>query len=127
MLQEAHVDAKSKRDLSPAESTFLAAASEMGFGRFEGIQIRRGSLVLTPFPTAIRTLKFGSVSREGMDCAPNSNLKKQSEEFLELIRGIDKGVIRRLEIRHGLPFSMEIEYCISRGMQDVKGEHVEAA
>jgi hypothetical protein len=48
------------------------------------------------------------------------------EEFLDFVRGVEDGVIRRLEIRHGLPFSMEIEYCISRGAPYVKEEPVEA-
>jgi hypothetical protein len=31
-----------------------------------------------------------------------------------------------LEVRHGLPFSIEIEHSISGEMPDVKGEHVES-
>lgn len=127
MLQEAHVAPALKLDASPAERDFLSVASEIGFGRFEAIRIQQGKLILSPFPKAIRTLKFGSDSRENVDSAPNSSLKKQSEEFLEFVRGVDECLIRRLEIRHSLPFSMEIEYCIPRGMPDVKGEHVEAA
>jgi hypothetical protein len=48
-------------------------------------------------------------------------------DLFEYIRGVDDGEIRRLEVRHGLPFSMEIEHRIPRGMPDVKGEHVGAA
>ena len=32
---------------------------EIGFGRFESLRIERDELVLEPWPTAIRTLKFG--------------------------------------------------------------------
>jgi hypothetical protein len=34
-------------------------------------------------------------------------------EFLEYVRTIDSGEIRCLEVRHGLPFSMEVEHCQS--------------
>jgi hypothetical protein len=53
-------------------------------------------------------------------------LKKSLADLFEHIRGVDEGEIRCLEVRHGLPFSMQVEYRIPRGMPDVKGEHVEA-
>jgi hypothetical protein len=99
----------------------LAAASEMEFGRFEAIRIRGGELVVSPFPPAIRTLKFGSASRDGIDSVPSANLKKQAEEFLNFVRGVYDGIIRHLEVRHGLPFSMKIEYCISRVARSQRG------
>jgi hypothetical protein len=36
-------------------------------------------------------------------------LKQQIVELIEYIRAVDTGVIRCIEVRHGLPFSMEIE------------------
>jgi hypothetical protein len=37
-------------------------------------------------------------------------LKTQMAEFFEYVRAVDAGEIRCLELRHGLPFSMEIEH-----------------
>ena len=41
-------------NLSEAERRFVAAMNDLGYGRFESIQINRGALVLNPWPKAIR-------------------------------------------------------------------------
>ena len=74
----------------------------------------------------VQILKFGAAESEPSDRAEDFELKKSMAEFFEYIRGVDDGEIRCLEVRHGLPFSMEIECRIPRGMPDVKGEHVKA-
>jgi hypothetical protein len=112
-------------NLSPSERRFVAVLQKLVFGLVESVRVRRGVLLLEPAPTLIQVLKFGSAERPPTDSA-DFLLKKSMAEFFEFIRGVDDGEIRRLEIRHGLPFSMEIEHRISRGMPDVKGEHVEA-
>lgn len=79
------------------------------FGRFEFLRIERGELVLNPWPTAIRQVKFcAKIDRpdtEGEDFA----VKQHVAEFFDYIRSIEVGEIRVLEVKHGLPFSMEIE------------------
>jgi hypothetical protein len=82
----------------------------LGFGRFEFVRIERGEVVLDPWPTTIRDLKFGcpGVAQP----TPKSDafaLKQQVAELLEYIRAVEAGEIRVLEVKHGLPFSMEIE------------------
>ena len=116
----------STRDLSSSERSFLNVAQQLGFGHFESIKIRGGALVLDPWPTVVQVLKFGAAESEPSDRAADFELKKSVAEFFEFIRGVDNGEIRCLEVRHGLPFSMEIERRIPRGVPDVKGEHVDA-
>jgi hypothetical protein len=101
----------STRDLSASERRFLDAMNDIGFGRFEFLRVERGELVLDPWPITVRGVKFGSV-----DAAPRKpiaddfELKGQVAEFFEYVRAVDAGEIRCLELRHGLPFSMEIEH-----------------
>ena len=99
----------STRELSVAERTLLTAIQQLGFGRFEFVRIRRGELVLDPWPKTVQTLKFGS-SPPTIVRDKEFELKEQVSEFFEYVRGIDDGEIRTLEIRHGLPFSMEIDH-----------------
>jgi hypothetical protein len=113
------------RDISPPERSFVSALQKLGFGRLESIKVRRGELILDPWPTVVQVLKFGAAQTESSNRPAEFDLKKPLVEFLEYIRGVDDGEIRRLEVRHGLPFSMEIEHRLSRGMLDVKGEHVQ--
>ena len=116
----------STRDLSSSERSFVTVAQQLGFGHFESIKIRDGALVLDPWPTVVQVLKFGAADGEPADRAADFELKKSLAEFFEYVRGVDDGEIRCLEVRHGLPFSMEIICRIPRGVPDVKGEHVEA-
>jgi hypothetical protein len=102
---------KSTDDLFASERRFAAAMRDVGFGRFESLQIKFGRLVLDPWPIAVRRVKFGSVgAATGRPDADDFQLKAQLAEFFEYVRGVHVGEIRCLELRHGLPFSMEIEH-----------------
>lgn len=97
------------QDLLPTEAAFLAAMQRLGFGRFEYLQIRGGELVLDPWPVMVRDVKFAAGQHTGKPAESNSDLRPQVAEFLAYVREVDSGEIRELEVRHGLPFSMEIE------------------
>jgi hypothetical protein len=81
----------------------------MGFGRFECLQIRNGELVLDPWPKSVRDVKFGGQGspQTGVN-ADDFVLKQEVTQLFEYIRSLNVGEIQTLEIRHGLPFSMEI-------------------
>lgn len=96
-------------DLTAPEQLFLAAMREVGFGRFEYIQLRKGQIVLDPSPVAVRDVKFGAEAADERTTRPDCQLKRQVAEFFEYTRDVEAGEIRTLEIRHGLPFSMEVE------------------
>ncbi|MFN3326105.1 MAG: hypothetical protein ACK5AZ_21615 [Bryobacteraceae bacterium] len=100
----------STRDLRPSERVFLAAMSDLSFGRFEYLRIERGELVLDPWPIVVRDVKFGSQD-PGAAKIPSAEfeLKPQVAELFAYIRAVDAGEIRTLEVKHGLPFSMEID------------------
>ena len=97
------------QDLLPSEAAFLAAMQELGFGRFEYLQIRSGELVLNPGPVAVRDIKFAAAPNGARPSASTSELPQQVAEFFAYVREGDSGEIRELQVRHGLPFSMEIE------------------
>jgi hypothetical protein len=114
------------RDLSPSERSFVIVLQQLGFGHLESVRIRGGAVVFDPRPTVVKVLKFGVAEIQPPSDSADFELKKSMVDLFEYIRGVDDGEIRCLEVRHGLPFSMEIEQRISRGMPDVKEEHVEA-
>ena len=100
----------STRELLPSERAFAGAMSSLGFGRFEYLRIDRGELVLDPWPAVVRDVKFGSQDT-GAAKTPSAEfeLKPQVAELFEYVRDVDAGEIRTLEVKNGLPFSMEIE------------------
>jgi hypothetical protein len=96
-------------DLLPSEQRFLTAMREVAFGRFEYVQIRKGEIVLDPCPVAVRDVKFGAETAAERKAHSEYQLKRQVAEFFEYTRDVEAGEIRTLEVRHGLPFSMEVE------------------
>jgi hypothetical protein len=103
------------QDLLPSEVVFVASMQQLGFGRFEYLQIRSGELVLNPGPVTVRDVKFGSPVMTGKTSAATSELQPQIAEFFAYVREVDAGEIREVEVRHGLPFSMEIELVGAKG------------
>jgi hypothetical protein len=100
----------STQDLLPSERVLVSAMQELGFGRFEFLRIDRGEILLDPWPTCVRDVKFGSKDPGASKVPPDEfELKPQVAEFFEYVRSVDAGEIRTLEVKHGLPFSMEIE------------------
>ena len=100
----------STRDLLSSERAFVAAMSGLHFGRFEYLRIEHGEIVLDPWPTAVRDVKFGSHDPGAAKTpAGEFDLKPQIAEFFEYVRAVDAGEIHTLEVKSGLPFSMEIE------------------
>ena len=98
------------KDLRPSERRMIAAMRILRFGRFEYIRIERGEIVLNPWPTSVREVKFGSRDPGAAKIpAAEFDLKPQVAELFEYVRAVDAGEIRTLEVKNGLPFSMEIE------------------
>ena len=100
---------KLTRDLRPSEQRLVEAMQELGHGRFESLQVRQGELVLDPWPTTIRSVKFGNPTpNRPLPEFEDFELKDRVTEFFAYVRTIDVGVIRVLEVRGGLPFCMDV-------------------
>jgi hypothetical protein len=99
----------STQDLRNSERQFLAGLQRLGYGRLQGLSIRDGELVLDPWPTTIRDVKFGARPNQPEPKGDDFLLKQQLVEFFEYVRSVESGVIRVLEVKNGLPFSMSIE------------------
>ena len=109
------------KDLLPSEAAFVPAMQRLGFGRYEFLRIENGELVLDPWPTTVRGVKFGSEDTATSKTPPDEcQLKRQVIEFFEYVRSIEAGEIRTLEIRHGLPFTMEVELAGTRTIAEGK-------
>ena len=96
-------------NLLRTERLIADAMRRIRFGRFESIPILRGELVLDPWPTCIRDIKFGSD-----DCAPMAaheefSLQRPVIELFEYVRSVDSGAIRTLVFRHGTPLTMQVD------------------
>ena len=95
-------------DLRPSERDFVLAMQRLRFGQFEGVRVVAGELALDPWPRVVQAVKFGAEDYEAAIQSSDFQLKRQVVQFLERVRSIEAGEIRSLEVRHGLPFAMEL-------------------
>jgi hypothetical protein len=59
----------------------------------------------------VRSVKFAAEESAVPRTSPDDfKLKRQVVELFEYVRAVDAGEIRCLEVRHGLPFAMEVEH-----------------
>ena len=99
-----------KTELTPARKLLVEKMQKLNFGRIEGIIIRDGEPILDPLPRIVYKVKF---------CAENGprpeadkidfTLKAQVCDLFTQLEILSDGIIHSLEVKHGLPFDMEIE------------------
>jgi hypothetical protein len=101
-----------KSSLSAAQAQLVQLLQAVNFGRVEALQVTQGQPSFDPPPRVIQKLKFG-----GGENGPRTEfgysdfrLKHGVIELLELISNIEKGEIRSIEIRFGLPCTVELEW-----------------
>jgi len=118
-----HGKPNSTKDLLSSERTLLDAMRVIDFGQIEFLRIRGGEPVLDPWPTVVRDLKFG-VDRQEPRATSRTDfeLKREVAELFEYTREVEDGEIRALVVRHGLPFTMEIELS-GRAARQAGGDH----
>jgi len=99
-----------KSSLSRPRIRLIEWMQRVDFGTIEGLVVRDGEPVLDPPPRAVRDVKF---------CAENGPrpesdledfvLKAQIRDLFAHLDSLGNGTIRCLEVKHGLPFRMQVE------------------
>ena len=86
----------------------------LNFGRIEDLIIRGGEPVFDPAPKVIQKVKIGGENgpRPEVTCE-DFLLKKQTIELLETITDRREGKVLAIDVKHGLPFAVEIELSAS--------------
>ncbi|NOT00447.1 MAG: hypothetical protein HOP29_07445 [Phycisphaerales bacterium] len=98
-----------KSQLSGTRHRLVERMQELGFGRIEALLVRACEPVLDPPPKVTREVKFGAEN----GARPEQNLrdfvlKSQVIELFDEFDRIGDGVIDVLTVKHGLPFSMNV-------------------
>lgn len=100
-----------KSALSDAQSQLVGLLQRLNFGRIEGLHVRGGEPIFDPAPRVVQKLKMGA------DNAPRPEvdlqdfwLKHQTIEMLRAITDLGEGQVLAIEVKNGLPFSLEIEH-----------------
>ncbi len=93
--------------LSPARQLLLRQLQDLQFGRIENLAVIRGEPVWDAGCRLIRTVKFGSANPPQTFSA-DFELKKQVRELFQTLDETSEGLILSLEVKHGLPFAVDI-------------------
>jgi hypothetical protein len=100
-----------KASLSPSQCQLLELMEEINFGRIEVLHVRDGVPAFDPIPNVIQKRKIGADNSPRPEIAlENFRLKQQMVEMFDALRELGNGKILAIEVKHGLPFTMEIEH-----------------
>ncbi len=100
-----------KSSLTTAQAQLVELLQALNFGRIEALRVRGGQPTFDPPPRVIKKLKFGGENGPRAEVAYGDfRLKQGVIELLELISRIEQGEVRSIEIRFGLPCTVELEW-----------------
>lgn len=96
--------------LPPARRRLVTLMQEVNFGHVKGLVVRGGEPILNPPPRVVREIKFGSENGPRAEAAKDDfALKAQVRDLFAHMEAMGDGVIRCIEVKHGLPFKMIVE------------------
>ena len=99
-----------KSSLSHPHARLIELMQEVNFGTVEGLHVRDGEPVFTPPPRVIREIKFCAENGPRPELGKHDfALKAQVRDLFAHLESLGDGIIRTLEIKHGLPFRMTVE------------------
>ncbi|MEO7649486.1 MAG: hypothetical protein ABIZ80_03395 [Bryobacteraceae bacterium] len=99
-----------KSSLPAPERRLVELMQRLNFGRIEHLRVQAGTPVFDPPPRVVQKLKMGGDNGpRGEALLPDFWLKTQMAEMLAALADLGDGEILAIEVKNGLPFSLEIE------------------
>jgi hypothetical protein len=93
--------------LTPHRRRLVDLCHRLGFGRIEGIAVTNGDPQFDPRPLIVTEVKLGA-EHQTKDRTAAANPHPAVRDLLRTLDLVGNGTIRCLEIRHGLPFRIEL-------------------
>ena len=99
-----------KSALSDPRRRFIELMQRLNFGRIEGLVIHAGDPILSPPPRIVRDMKFCGDNRARPEAdLDDFPLKSEVLDLFEQFDELPNTTIHCLEVKHGLPFRMQVE------------------
>jgi hypothetical protein len=99
-----------KSSLSNPLHQLIELMQFINFGRIESLHVHGGQPVFEPAPRVIQKLKMGGENGPRPEAGLQDFwLKQQTVELLRAIAELGDGEVSVIEVKHGLPYSVEIE------------------
>jgi hypothetical protein len=106
-----------KSDLCESERQLVELLQDLDFGRIEELHIRDGKPAFDPAPHVVATLKM-----QAETCVRDEShlrdfsLKQSVVLLLLLMRQMGDGKILVIQVRHGLPVTVDVDRPVHRGL-----------
>ena len=101
--------------LSPARQRLVALLQDVRFGQIQDLLVRRGEPVFDPTPRVLRSIRLGQAADEPTErSSGNCLLRAEVIDMLAQLSELRDGIIRRIDVKHGLPISLvfeEVAHC----------------
>ena len=99
-----------KSSLTKQQKVLVELMQQINFGRIEALLVCDGEPTFNPAPRVVRKLKIGGENSTRPEIGSEDfRLKSQVIELLEAIREFGEGTVQSIDVKHGLPFLVEIE------------------
>jgi hypothetical protein len=98
-----------KSHLTPARQRLLELMQSIDHGKIKGLSIIDGQPVLAPPPRIVQKIKFTAADTFQTAVSEDFTLKKETTEFFKRLDRLGTGVVKCIEVKNGVPFSMDIE------------------
>jgi len=103
-----------KSALSPAWVHVLELMQKINFGRLQDILIRNGEPDLARGVLAVRTIKLDGDNDARRETAiKDYQLRSETVGLIRHLVAMESGLVKKVEIRHGLPVLIEVEQQIT--------------
>ncbi|MBN1606478.1 MAG: hypothetical protein JW940_07580 [Polyangiaceae bacterium] len=105
---------QTKQSLSPPRQRLVELSQKINFGVIENLVVRDGEPLFNPPPRVVRAVKLGGENGPRPEYALRDfALRAEVRELFAHLDALGEGTVRRLEVKHGLPFRMEIEEVVA--------------
>lgn len=102
--------ATTKASLSLAQKHLLELMQEINFGHIEGLVIHNGEPSFKASSRIVREIRFGGENAPRPELKTGDFvLKAHVVDFFTHLKRLKNGTIENLEIKHGVPFRMNLE------------------
>lgn len=99
-----------KSSLSGHRARLVEWMQRLGFGTIENLVVRDGEPILDPPPRVVSHVKFGAENGPRPEAVLEEfTLKAQVRDLFDRFDSLSNVTIRALEVKHGLPFRMQVE------------------
>ena len=99
-----------KNNLTLGRRRLVELMQSTNYGKIKGLSVKAGQPVFDPPPRVVQRIKIAAANRSRTG-SPSGDftLKKEITEFFEHLDRLGTGLVKCIEVKDGLPFTLDFE------------------